>query len=529
MPISARCRRPIRRLSTDRGEGEREAMSDGSGLTRRTFLRHAAVSAPALAALPGLARAAASPAGAAPERSGPPRRVIVVGAGLAGLAAAYELNLLGHDVTVLEARPRAGGRVQTLRSPFADGLYAEAGAIDFSDSCRHLMRYVKAFGLPTGTSSRPPTQTFYLRGQRIVLKRGSKVTWPFELTAAEKEMGVQGMFKKYFAAAREIGDPTDPAWRIERFKSLDEITLEEYLKKQGASSEGIALLSDILGIGYGWSTGSALHRLVSDFALFFAGSGSPSSILGGNDLLPKAFAAALRERIYYSAPVVRIEQQPDGVRAVFRQAGGERTIAADHLICAAPCPALRNVEFVPALPARKRHIFAELEYTPVTRIYVQARRRLWAEGGGIGDIVNDLPVEMVTEYPLFRSADQGPRAVLESHLRGPSALRVGALQQPAQIAFAVDNFEKLYPGFREVAEGGTTVAWASDPWAGGGYAWWKPGQLTDWMPELARREGRLHFAGEHTSALGRTMEGALESGNRAAREVLAAPATEAAG
>jgi monoamine oxidase len=510
-------------------------MTEVRGLTRRAFLSQAALSAPALAAFPGLAAAlpataappaaAAPSAAAAPGRSGPPRRVIVVGAGLAGLAAAYELNLLGHDVTVLEARSRAGGRVYTLRSPFADGLYVEAGAIDFADSYRHFMRYVKMFNLPIDKSVRPPTQVCYLRGKRFVIKAGEKFDrWPYELTAEEREMGVRGMFRKYFAPAREIGDPTDPAWRIERFKSYDEVTLAELLKRQGASGEAIDLLSKVLGIGYGWSTGSALHRLISDFGLFFAGSGSPHSIVGGNDLLPNAFAAALRERIYYSAPVVKIVQEPNQVRAVFRQAGGERVLTADHLICTAPCPALRKVEFVPELPARKRRILAELEYTPVNRIFVQTRQRVWEKDSRSGDAIDDLPIELVTEYPLFPIKDQeGPRAVLESHLRGPSALKVASWSQPAQIAFAVDNFEKLYPGFREAAEGGVTVDWASDPWAGGGYAWWKPGQLTDWMPELARREGRLHFAGEHTSALGRTMEGALESGNRAAREVLEAP------
>src|SRR5215212_819376 len=96
-------------------------------LTRRDLLKHAALTLPALAVLPGRALAADPPTPA--NVAGKPRKVIVVGAGLAGLAAAYELVQLGHDVTVLEARTRPGGRVHTLRSQFADRLYAEAGAI----------------------------------------------------------------------------------------------------------------------------------------------------------------------------------------------------------------------------------------------------------------------------------------------------------------------------------------------------------------------------------------------------------------
>jgi monoamine oxidase len=82
------------------------------------------------------------------ERSGRSTRVIIAGAGLAGLSAAFELVSAGHDVTVLEARTRPGGRVLTLREPFSDGLSAEAGTMAFSDSYQHLLRYAKLLNLP---------------------------------------------------------------------------------------------------------------------------------------------------------------------------------------------------------------------------------------------------------------------------------------------------------------------------------------------------------------------------------------------
>src|SRR5215218_5686877 len=102
----------------------------GHDLSRRTFLKGGLFASVALAATPLQASSgppAAAPQPASPAPQGPRRRVLVVGAGLAGLAAAYELTQAGHEVTVLEARSRAGGRVQTLREPFADGLYVEAG------------------------------------------------------------------------------------------------------------------------------------------------------------------------------------------------------------------------------------------------------------------------------------------------------------------------------------------------------------------------------------------------------------------
>lgn len=490
-------------------------MDQRPGLTRRDLLKQTALAIPALAAIPGMAFATEQ---TAPAPAGNPRKIIVVGAGLAGLAAAYELSRKGHDVTVLEARPHAGGRVLTLRSPFADGLYAEAGAISFSDSYSHMIRYLKAFDLPREEQGPRGTPVFHLRGKGFEIKQGQKPEWPYKLDAGEKDLYLGGLIRKYFSATEKLGDPSTPDWRPEPFLDWDRITLAKFLEGQGASAEAIALLGDSAWWGYGWSEVSALHRLISDVALFFLGQKS-YVIPGGTDLLPRAMAKALQERIRYGAPVVRIVQETDKVRAVFRQGGVEQSLEADRLICTVPTPVMRKIEFSPGLPARKREIFEKLEYSPVTRIFAQSRRRFWADAGRAGAVSTDLPIDLVAEHPAAASAKVGPRAVLECHMKGDEAVRVGALDLDAQLAYAVENLDKAHPGFRSHFEGGTSYAWGTDPWAGGGYAWWKPGQMSEWLPELVKPEGRVHFAGEHTSWLARTMEGALESGNRAAREV----------
>jgi monoamine oxidase len=299
------------------------------------------------------------------------------------------------------------------------------------------------------------------------------------------------------------------------------MTMEELVKSRGASSEAAAFLADTIWFGYGWPEVSALHRLLSDVALYHRGQ-TVHAIEGGNDRLPKAFANALRERIFYGAPVLQISQDAGDagkVRAVFLQGGSQQTLEADRLICTVPCPLLRRIEVSPALPERKRRILDGLEYLPVTRIFMQSRRRFWLDQGEAGGAFTDLPIVQLSEQPVVKLAERGPRGVLEAHVRGPQAQRASDMAPDARLAFALENVEKIHPGFRSHYEGGTSVSWGADPWARGGYAWWKPGQLTEWVPELARAEGRIHFAGEHTSWLGRTLEGALESGNRAAREV----------
>lgn len=481
-------------------------------LTRRDLLKHAALTLPALAALPRLSLAAT--AGSA----GRPKKVIVVGAGLAGLSAAWELVQLGHDVTLLEARTRPGGRVHTLRSPFADGLYAEAGAISYSESSRHMVRYVKTFGLtglPLGPRGAP---VYHFRGKRIVVKQGEKPRWPHELAAGEQGLTVIQLIQKYFTVAEKLGDVGNPAWRPDAFQDWDKVTLAAWLKEQGASAAAIELLGNGVWWGHGWSEVSALHRLVSDVGLFLM-SERVSTIEGGTDLLAQAFAKALRERIWYGAPVREIERTADGVRVACEQRGTGHALNADRVICAAPAPAVRKIRFTPELPAAKRRILDGLEMSPVTRVYLQTRRRVWADRGEAGGASTDLPIGLVAEHPFVRGKEAGPRAVLECHMKGAEALAAGKLDEEGRLALALREMEKVHPGFREQFEGGASYAWHLDPWAGGGYPAWKPGQMTAWLPELAKPEARLHFAGEHTSWLSRTMEGALESGNRAAREV----------
>jgi monoamine oxidase len=499
------------------------------GWTRRDFLRRAGWSLGALAAWPRLAPAAPLAEVAPPAR--PPLTVVVVGAGLAGLAAAWELTALGHAVTVLEARARPGGRVHTLREPFADGLYAEAGAIGFADSYRHLERYLKVFNLPTAPPPASPLAVVHhLRGQRLLVAPGTAGTapaWPYGLTAEEVKLGKDGMFNKYFAPVEKIGDPAAPGWRLAPWLDLDRLTLAEFLRRQGASSEAVALLGATAWFGYGWGEVSALHRLLSDLALFYLGQRA-QVLPGGSDRLPRAFAAALGGRIRYQAEVIRVVHEAGAVRAVFRQQGAEQSLAADRLVCAVPCPALRRIRFGPELPESRRRIAEELAYNPVTRVYLQVKRRFWLDAGVTGSAFTDLPIQLVSEHPFARPADQAAgaaarRGILECHVKGSEAARLAGMDEAAQLALAVANLERVHPGFGRFYETGATVSWGSDPWAGGGYAWWRPGQLSEWSPELARPVGRVHFAGEHTSLLARTMEGALESGNRAAREVHLAP------
>lgn len=459
--------------------------------------------------------------GSLPLAPAPAKKILIIGAGLAGLVAAYELMQTGHDVTILEAQMRPGGRVLTLREPFSDGLYAEAGAARIPDNHDLTLHYVKHFGL-TLVPFYPNklARVFVLKGKRIPTQPGTELDFsqvPFDLTPEERRLGMSGLVQKYLGGAlRAMSDPSAPDWPTGPAKVYDTVSMAEFLREQGASHGAINLLeypfasADDDPISFLWSLREIWYELTET---------TRYKIAGGNDLLPKAFAAKLTDKIRYGAPVVQIEQETHKVRAIAVQSGTHHSFEADHLICTVPFPSLRRVKVHPPFSELKRRAIAELQYDPITRVILQCRSRFWEKDGYNGFGISDLPQEVW--HPTF---DQpGTRGLLVSYMFGGVGQRVGAMSEARRLEFASHEMEKVHPGLLDNLEGGVSKVWPADPWAGGANALHAPRQLTTICVGIERPEGRVHFAGEHTSRWPGWMQGALQSGLRAAREVSEAP------
>jgi monoamine oxidase len=485
------------------------------GIGRRDLLRRG-VYAAALAAMPRAVEAAGR---RSLERRGPARTVIVIGAGLAGLAAAWELAQAGHHVIVLEARRRAGGRVHTLRAPFSDGLYAEAGGMHVYDTHDWTMACVEHFGLslepvmPSKLGS-----LLYVGGHRIETRPVLTVDWPLDLRADERSLSRGGMWAKYVApVVADLGDPAAPGWPPEALlRKYDGMTFTEFLRARGASPGAVSLLRlgypDLLGDGADRS--SALD-LLREIAHTRQAVKQIFTIRGGADHLPGAFASRLGDRIHYGAAAVRIEHGPHAARVVFVERGRPNALTADHVVCAVPFSVLRRIEVSPAFSPEKRRAVEELPYASVARVYLQTRTRFWLDAGLTGEAFTDLA--MMSIYDRTPSYP-GPRGILESSMGGAHARWAAALGEPERIGWVLRQMETIYPAIRAEFERGTSISWDTDEWARGAYAWFRPGQMGALLPHIARPEGRVHFAGEHTSAWPGWMQGALESGHRAARE-----------
>ena len=483
-------------------------------MRRREFLKQTAIAAAAFSL------SSPNPFGlgqARLERRSTPKRVIIVGAGLAGLSAAYELMQAGHDVTVLEARTRPGGRVYTLRDPFPEGLHAEAGATRVPNHHDFTIRYAELFGLaldPFEPANVP--SVYYVRGKRIRVTPGQKVDWPYDLTPEERALGLDGIRRKYVGSMLgELGDVTDPNWPSpELLKKYDQMNRSDFWRSRGASPEAIALIT-LGGIDDRIETWSTLFMLRNralnqKFTHFY-------KIRGGTDLLPKAFASRLSEKIHYAAPVVKIEQNGQGVKAIFQQAGAYHTLAGDYLICAVPFTVQKNIEVAPPFSVEKQMAIEQLPYLSGSKIFLQSKKRFWTEEGLSGFATTDLPISQIWDMTY---AQPGTRGILQAFPLTQHSRRVTGMSESERINFALEQVEQIYPGMRDQFEGGVTKCWDDDEWARGVSAYYKPGQFGTLLPHVARPEGRIHFAGEHTSVwIDGWMQGALESGNRVAREV----------
>ncbi|MDT5271582.1 MAG: monoamine oxidase [Acidobacteriota bacterium] len=404
-------------------------------ILRRDFLKQGAFAAAAVV-VPARVGMAWLNAQSGLGRTSTPRKVVILGAGLAGLSAGYELTRAGHDVKVLEAQERPGGRVLTLRT-FEEGQYGDAGAARIPDNHEWTLRYVKEFNLPL---------------------------LPFYPDV--------GVFAKLRRGRRE-----EVGW--EEFADAVEHTI------------GITL-----GETKGW------HK-----------------IEGGNDHLPRAFAEKLAGKVVYGAVVSRVEQTAAGARVTFKRAGTGETLAADYVVCAIHFAVLGRVEFAPRLSEQKMRVRDELTYELAARAFMQTRERFWERARWNGFAVSDLPAEF---WPST-FGQPGRRGVLQAYVRHHTATEWAKKNEAERLDAALTLTEQAVPGVRASYERGAVKCWGEDQWAG--CAWTHPSG-----PQLVAvnaPEGRIHFAGEHASVYASWMNGALESGNRAARAVEEAARREA--
>ena len=464
--------------------------------SRRTFVGSAAA-AGAVLAFPQLRCG---------EGSGEGSSVVVVGAGLAGLVAADELAREGFEVTVLEARDRVGGRVLTVREPFAEGQIAEAGGEYIDTAHTEMLDLVERFGLELDDLRE-------LDEGRIVL-----------LFDGEREViedvpaGVQEEIDAFFGEAVELAEEIDPEDLSGEAEELDGVSVAEVMEERDLSEEARFVLTRQIRDDYAAEPDrlSALWVVLSERAYLDVPDNEAEvfRIQGGNDQLPKALADDIGG-VELSMPVTAISQDDSGVRV--RAGGGE--VAADYAVLAVPLSVLGGIEFSPE-PDEAQAAAAATQYGAATKMLMQFSRRTWTEEGLNGDSFTDLPVGSTWDAT---DAQPGTAAILTGYASGRLGISSAQIDEPARIQQGVRGADQVFPGSAQAFSTGASVAWLDEPFSRGSWVAPAPGQVLALREGVGSPLGRVYLAGEATAQkFSGYMEGAVRSGQRAAREIIEA-------
>jgi monoamine oxidase len=453
------------------------------------------------------------------QASATPPRVVVIGAGLAGLAAAYELMQAGVDVRLAEQSQRPGGRVKTIRGHFAGDAWVDVGGQLSGAGYANFFYYANKFGLelePTPPFAARPGVLLHLNGKLHTLAdlHDQPDDWPLALAEHEKPVAPARLLRHYLQpVAAEIAT-VDRVLHPD-YAHYNDLSLLEYLRQAGATPAAIGLIEQSLNYN-SLATVSALSALRDAVRSLHSAGSQTMNIKNGNSSLPEAFANELGQRIHYQAKVTSLSYSDNGAQLQIDTQRDREVWEAERVVIAIPFTALRKVAFDTPLPDARRRMVEELPYTQVAQTYVQTSRQFWQSSEPVAAVYTDGPLER-----LFNSSAKMPtgHGLLINWINGAGTAAVRGLAAEEQAEFTLRGIAKIWPGSEKFVERTFVNNWGNS-YAEGAYAHYAPGQMRRFAVAIPRPVGCLHFAGEHTELVAPGMEGALTSGRRAATEIL---------
>jgi monoamine oxidase len=440
--------------------------------------------------------------------------VAVVGAGLAGLAAAARLRDAGRSVVVLEARDRVGGRV--LNATTADGAVVELGGQWIGPTQDRVLALARTLGLELFPTYNDGDNVLVYRGRRRRY-RGAIPRLPAPVLAdvGQAQLRLDRM-------ARQV--PLEAPWEAKKAEAWDGQTVETWLRRHMRTNGGREMFR--LGVRAVFATEardlSLLHFLfyshsggLLDSLFNVEGGAQESRVVGGSQLLATRLAERLGDAVRLASPVRRVAQDGRGVTV---ECASGTTVRARAAIVAVPPLLAGRIDYDPPLPPAREQLTQRMPMGSVIKCMAVYDEPFWRNEGLTGQATSDVgPVQLTFD----NSPPPGTPGVLLAFAEGTHARQLSRLDEAARRDAVVESLVRCFGRKASAPREFLALDWSAERWTGGCYgAHLPPGVLSDFGPALREPCGRIHWAGTETAMVWcGYMDGAVRSGEHVAAEV----------
>ncbi len=445
--------------------------------------------------------------------------VVVVGAGLSGLHAAMLLEEQGFDVQVIEGRQRLGGRIYTLNN--VPGKPEAAGEFIGANYAR-MINTVHKLGLemhnPDSGNSINRPWLYNIKGEYITAENWES----HKLNPLEGE-DRSLLPHRFLSAISHRDNPLQGkplnAWLEPEYHQYD-IPHDQYLRAKGVNEETIKLMNVVIHAG-GMPNTSAMNELrryhVMNFSngkISFPDGTGWKMIKGGNSLLPEAMANSMKNEVQLGRTVVGFIEE-NGTVTVGCADGSE--YKAKHVVCSIPITVLRNITFEPYISGISKEAIGNMDYGLSVQAHFIIKEPFWEKDGMEPNMWTDGPLE---RFAIRSKREEGDPYAGLAFINGPESLKFRLMTDEQVFDYVEQKLAEIRPSTKGVLKRLMIQSCERDIHGAGDWVYWQPGQVKKFGNHMRKNHGNIHFCGEHTAIMERGMEGAFESGERAALDII---------
>ncbi|WP_375500143.1 flavin monoamine oxidase family protein [uncultured Nostoc sp.] len=477
------------------------------------------------------------------DKGGNRRLIAIVGGGIAGLVSAYELSKLNHQVTLLEANSRLGGRIKTHY--FSDGTYGELGAMRIPASHGCTLHYINQFNLP----KRPfinynPAAFYYLKGKKTCLGSYQELFSVYNLNPNESKdptVIYEELFEELINSfsEREKWELFAPIFTSNKLRKYDSFSLTDYFRTH-LSPDAFELLGHTTGAIH-YSKVSLLNGLIDFFAWYKV---EQYELIGGMETLIKALLKRILGAIHTEAKVTTIKLIDQGVKIYWNRLNEQQNAKFDYVICTVPTTALSQINFEPILPRQQQEAINNLGYCSATKTLLHSTSRPWEFIDNIygGGSFTDLNIEKCwypcdnaqlnynmssQSYLIAKDKDISyqPSVLTAAYRWEDNSRKFMALDEKTKNDLTLEEVSKLHQRIKDYTDDIIHSIWDENNKIGSGsYAYFAPGEHEQYQGVLGQpypqQEPRVFFAGEHLAINHASVQGAIQTAVSAVIDLL---------